>query len=419
MSKALLPEEIERINAHGPFHHACWQGRGVSVTHEGPLRNRMAKLVETLGQFLRTEFSADDMASRSIADVGCDDGYLIEQLSQLPFRDAHGFEPRKDSIRRGEVVRDALEIRSRVKYQEASLDSIPDGAQFDVVLSTGLFHYLRSVPEGILNLVNHCKDLVIIECIVVPERSVRAIDAQDVELKDIIYREESVAGLFGVSFHKYESDYYAGSQFDSSVIEIASVNTFQMALSQHGFRDFRVLLGASDYESFLDSSHRNFEAALMVARRGSGISVPEQTKRIIVDYEHAYVQRHLAIDLVAQLWAQLEAGTAWDEMHADACVTFGVDQYEGADAEMYRSLRYAPRDKLRIERAKIAIAESRLSDAKRELIAVTQTLNSDWRSCYRAFYLLARVAQLEGNAAEQSRQWGNCMNCNPKYPVAL
>jgi len=417
--KALSPQEIERINAHGPFHHGCWQGRGVSVTNEGPLRNRMAKLVGTLSQFLRTQFSAEEMANKSIADVGCDDGYLIEQLSQLPFRDVHGFEPRQDGIRRGEVVRDVLEIPSRVRYQGVSLDSIPNGLQFDVVLSTGLFHHLRSVPEGIVHLVNHCKELVIIECIVVPEHAVRAVDVKDVELKDIIYREKTLSGMFGVSFQKYESDYCPGSQFDSSVVEFASVNTFELALSQHGFHDFRVLLGESDYKNFLDRSYRNFESALMVARRGRSTSLPEQIENIIVGYEHAYVQQHLAKDLVARLWVLLEAGMAWNEVDTDVRVTFGVDKYEGAEAEMYRSLQYAPRDKLRLERAKIAIAESRLLDAKQELSTVTQTLNSDWRSCYRAFYLLAKVAQQEGDAAERSRQWDNCRNCNPKYPVVL
>lgn len=33
----LTPEEIEILNAYGPYNHAVWRGRGVAITQEESL----------------------------------------------------------------------------------------------------------------------------------------------------------------------------------------------------------------------------------------------------------------------------------------------------------------------------------------------------------------------------------------------
>ena len=40
-----------------------------------------------------------------ILDVGCNDGWILHQLSDLPFKKLVGIEPRKKNIEKGKLAR--------------------------------------------------------------------------------------------------------------------------------------------------------------------------------------------------------------------------------------------------------------------------------------------------------------------------
>ena len=54
----ITPEEIEEINAYGPFNHSVWRGRGISVTNEERLAGRAAFLGETIRKILLKTYGA-------------------------------------------------------------------------------------------------------------------------------------------------------------------------------------------------------------------------------------------------------------------------------------------------------------------------------------------------------------------------
>ena len=78
---SFTPEEIEELNAFGPYNHAVWRGRGVTVTHEESLAGRAEFLSALVRRTLLESFSIEAMAQLTLADVGCYDGWLLEQLA--------------------------------------------------------------------------------------------------------------------------------------------------------------------------------------------------------------------------------------------------------------------------------------------------------------------------------------------------
>ena len=88
-------EQIELINAHGPFNHSAWRSGDVEITNEERLLGRGDHLVKLIRKTITDRFTKDEIALMSIADIGCYDGWILHSLSDLPFRRMVGIEPRK------------------------------------------------------------------------------------------------------------------------------------------------------------------------------------------------------------------------------------------------------------------------------------------------------------------------------------
>ena len=76
-------QDIELVNAHGPYNHAVWRNGGLSLTHEEALEGRARLLASSLEQVLRRRFTLAEMPELSILDVGCYDGWLLHEISSL------------------------------------------------------------------------------------------------------------------------------------------------------------------------------------------------------------------------------------------------------------------------------------------------------------------------------------------------
>src|ERR1700728_4291856 len=148
MAGNLKPEEIEQLNAYGPYNHAVWQGRGIVLSHEESIAGRANFMVGKIRQVLTASFTPTQMAQLTIADVGCYDGWIIDQLRDLPFKKFVGFEPRNRNIEKGNVARSLLGIEGRAEFRTASIDALGQ-EQFDIVICLGVLHHLESVGDAL------------------------------------------------------------------------------------------------------------------------------------------------------------------------------------------------------------------------------------------------------------------------------
>src|SRR5262245_31809285 len=183
---SFTPEEIEELNAFGPYNHAVWRGRGVTISHEESLAGRMEFLSGLVRRVLIESFSPAEMAQLTVVDVGCYDGWLLEQLSDLPFKRMVGIEPRGRNLDKGRKVREILGINSRVEYRMGSLESL-GRETFDVVISTGLLHHLESVGDALRMLRSICNRKLFLETMCLSSRHITADFIRELEPKDIVY----------------------------------------------------------------------------------------------------------------------------------------------------------------------------------------------------------------------------------------
>ena len=81
----LSAEQIEELNAHGPYSMAVWKSGSVSVGNEEGLKGRSAYFVKLIREAILKNFTLDQLKDFSILDIGSNDGWVLHQLSDLPF----------------------------------------------------------------------------------------------------------------------------------------------------------------------------------------------------------------------------------------------------------------------------------------------------------------------------------------------
>jgi 2-polyprenyl-3-methyl-5-hydroxy-6-metoxy-1,4-benzoquinol methylase len=426
----LTDQEIEELNAYGPYNHAVWKGRGVVISHEESLSGRAQFLASLFRRVLVSAFSAEEMAELTIVDVGCYDGWLLDQLSDLPFKKLVGIEPRQRNIDKGNKAREILHLHSRVEFRVGSIESLGTEV-FDVVLCTGLLHHLESVGEALRALGSICKRKLFIETMCLSSRHITPEFVTELELKDIVYF--GAKPLCGLSGHKFESAYYHGSAMRPGIVTIPTLSTLKMFLEQMGIRRIEVLAEPGKYWS--GTVKRPAPACCLVADFPPEKEAAPQTDGIF-QYENGLVQTLLPASLIEPLYERFCREQRGKEPWAVRWIAVYI---EGPDLisrrvllpwirhrwpnrfewEIIKNFRYAPADKIALEAAKLRYAKGDYSGAIEVARSIAHRLNADWRATYRAFLLMSRAYRRLGDSANAKRYEELCRVSNPAFPETL
>jgi hypothetical protein len=427
---ALTLEEIEALNAYGPYNHAVWRGRGVSVTHEESISGRAEFLARLIRQVLVESFSPDEMATMTVADVGSYDGWLLSQLVDLPFKRLVGIEPRIRNIEKGNKVREILHIESRVEFRVGSIESLGPES-FDVVICTGLLHHLESVGDALRALRAICRRKLFIETLCLSSHHITRDFVRELEPKDIVYFGK--APKVGLSGHKYESSYFHGSAIRPAIVAIPTVSTLEMFLEHLGFHDIRVLVPPSAFWS--GRVTRASKACCLVADPGP-VSQQEVQVSQILDYENGLLNTMMPAPLIERLYERFCQDRPLAGATLAQRVVIGYASQpewlarlllrwirrtwaDRLQVEIIKNLRYAPADKTALEMAKLQFAAGDFSACIETARKITTRLNADWRATYRAFLLIARAYRHLGDTAAAKHYAELCRLSNPELPEVL
>ena len=114
----ITEKQIEELNAHGPYSMAEWKSGEVTVGNEEGLAGRSKYFIKLIREAILKYFTKDELKKYSILDIGSFDGWVLHQLSDLPFAKMVGVEPREKNILKGKKVRETKEYKSAVKEME-------------------------------------------------------------------------------------------------------------------------------------------------------------------------------------------------------------------------------------------------------------------------------------------------------------
>ena len=284
---------IELINVHGPYDHSVWRAGKTVITSEQALTGRAEFLAKTVQDMILERTDRNSIPSQSLLDVGCYDGWLIEQgLAELPFRRVVGVDPRAKNLEKGRQVREILNLPTRAEYRCAGVDSL-DSEEFDVVVCTGLLHHLESVGGALRSLRAVTRGMLCLETLVLPSSHITPALIRDLELKDVVYRARELE--CGITGQKYESSYYDGSAEALGVVSVPSLDSVRMYLQTAGFGDIRI---SAEYEA-PPTSRRRWKAFCLSAIPAD---YPDENS-LIAQYEEGLFGQLLDPSIAERLYA--------------------------------------------------------------------------------------------------------------------
>lgn len=419
----LKKESIELINSYGPFNHSVWRKGDLAVTHEEVLAGRADFLVAKIRKIITDNFSTDEIKKMSIVDIGCYDGYILQQLSDLPFKKMTGVEPRQKNIDKGKRIRKILGIQEKVNFKRNTLEDL-NNQRFDIVLCIGVLHHVESISTAIRKLDSLCKKALILENLCIPSKHITNSFKVDIEMKDVIYKTENLCGLTG---QKFESSYYDGSAASTTVVSIPSIETLIMHLNSLGHSKVEIAATPDDFSKAMKKNTRPSREVLMYSLKGK---VEEaRLDNAIFDYEAGLLNTCLSAKVIEPIYRRyvLKDTKRITDRSVNNIMKYidgkiGVDDIGSLQSDPYsfeilKNMRFYTNDKVAFEFAKLKYQEGNPKEAIEVLEKIVQKLNSDWRTCYRSFYLLSKIYKNLKQLELAKKYLKLCATCNPDYPM--
>lgn len=428
----LSAEQIEELNAHGPYSMAVWKSGSVSVGNEEGLKGRSAYFVKLIREAILKNFTPDQLKDFSILDIGSNDGWVLHQLSDLPFAKMVGVEPREKNIAKGRKVREILKLQNAVEYRVGDIESL-GAEEFDIVICAGVLYHVESIPVALRNIRNVCKKMVFIESRCLSDGHMTPELMAEVEMRDLVYQFKEKQ--CGITVQKFESGYHDGSAKSATIVNVPSVDSLLMNLSLLGFKDIELVADPETYRSSVWQDKRPLSGVCITANvdHKPDVMVDEESKWID-EYEKGLEYEVLPRDLLEPLYRSLALNDSSVNLDGNLKKIHEYVLSNGEKANVIKDMleaphngkyaieivlnwRYSPSDKISLEYGKLLKSEGKFDEALNVLKGITSKLNADWRSVYRSFHLISLIYMELGKKVQSDEYKELCLMANYKFPV--
>lgn len=430
--KVLSGDEVEILNAHGPYSMAVWRSGDIEIGNEEGLKGRSAFFIKRIREAITKNFTMDEIKTFSILDVGCNDGWVLQQLNDLPFVRMVGIEPREKNIAKGRKVREILNIPSKAEYKVGDIETLGD-EMFDIVICAGVLYHVESIPTSLRQIRKICKRMLFIESRCISSEYTTEKLKHEIEMRDVVYQYKDK--LCGLTAQKFETAYNDGSAKEFCIVNIPTVESLIMYLDILGFDNIQIVADVKSYRTAVWKSKRPLNGVCMAA-----FLDPNKKKTVsdelawITEYEKGLEATVLNENLIKPLYdyfckGNIKAGFSLSSLGAFLYLKspdwlaglFGSllkFRHKGKyELEIIKNLRYSPRDKVGLEYGKILFAKEDYKSSASILKDVTTQLNADWRAVYRSFSLLSQIYKKLGLGNEERRYRELYLNCNSRISV--
>ena len=399
------------LNAFQPYAHGNWMGeeKKIIIGNEEALKGRNELILTQFKKIILKKFSLDEIKKMRVLDIGSYDGHTSVQIEKrLNFKEIVSIEPKKKNFLKGMFVRDYLKIKTNVKFINCNLEDIKE--KFDIVFCVGVLHHLDNINDFIKQLSNLCEKSIFIECQSYKPKSniinflLKRLNKKIIEPKDIVYKFEKKT--VGISGHKFETNFYDGSTVnDLSVVTVPDNEFIKQVLFVNGFKS-DVILSGKEYSKYIQSNFRNFSATILYGEKNQNINQVTKKRKYIKSYEKDYLENCLNTKLLKFI----EKNRIFFKF-----ILLFIDKNK-FDYEIFLNLKYNFDDKINFEKAKNYLKKKEIFKASRILYRLISEYNSDYRTCYRAFALLAHIYKGRKN---EKLFLELLKNCNEYYPTEI
>jgi hypothetical protein len=431
----MKPDEVEYMNAYGPYDHGIWDavgsdGASVTFGNNSLFATRAEVMADKIIKYLQQKFTSEELHNASIVDIGCYDGWVLSKISKsIKFKRAVGIEPRQKNIDKGKFARKICGVDTACQfycggYQD--LEKVFPSEMFDIVLCLGMAHHVNSIEHLIKTISYKSSNLLIVDSMIIPplDEDYQRIAAV-INPVDIIYRKKEK--IWGLAAYKMESPYFDGSAEDVSLVNIPQESLIRMCLQSSNFSSIDTLMSEKDFYPKDFQKIRGVNEIMLGAFRDSADKISsdnwfENAKA----YEELFCLYTSSDDFMAHLNANFnsdELSQYFIKLNDFSQINKrGIDHSYAMteeEREILENIPRAPFEKVLIELAKYCMHKDNNELARIFLEAITKKKNSDWRSFYRACFLLSVIEKEVGNEDRLNHYQGLLLISNPLFPKKI
>lgn len=426
----------KRLNTHGPFSMGVWNNnQGIQVGNQESMDGRAEVMLEKLRSELLSTFSMAQISTMSIVDIGCHDGWLLHNLSDLPFKSMTGIEPREKNVKKGFVVREELGLKNNIEFLVGDISSL-GSRTFDIVVCTGVLYHVESIPLFLRDLKKICKNYLFLESRTIDPRLMSKQILKQSELIDLPYKFDT--NLIGMSIHKFETTYSDGSAHIDTVVSLPTPETIIMYLQSMDFIEIKIVLGAENFRKKINRKDRPLDGVCITARILNSENLTNHTKlqslgseiahKVESIYEFSLLplkilklvqslssgQKPVYPKIAKKVWMWLQPTNFQNEkLELKIIKKLNLDSNQQI---IFRDLKFSPQDKSNLELAKLDFYNGFYIESKTKLDKIINKPNADWRSTFRAYYFLILIGRKLQDPKMILEAENGLSTCNPQHP---
>lgn len=392
MNKKKLALEI---NSLGRFSMSNWSKNNIKVgeTRDNKIGNPNWIKVKKFGEEnIKKYLRGIPIARRkkmSLHDVGCNDGYLTEQLACLNFKKIIGTEPRSTTISRGKKIRKILGIKEKANYFCKSIKRIDKKLFSDVVVCSGVIHHTDNILENFKKLLHITKKILVVEGEFIEEKLlINKTNEKFFQVKDFIYDHMETNKIdVGFSINKYESEYFDGSSIQTGLVETPSISKLLMIAKLNNFQ-------SQVYRKKKFKNSLNTYRAIVIFKKKN---LQKELSSIFLDQELIFLNNIIPFKILKKFEIKR---------------SINLKNMNHSQKKIISNFRYNKTDKINFELAKYFIKKKKIREAKDFLNKIIYKFNADWFSCYRAFALYSLIDK------KNKKKWlSKLKSSNPNFPI--
>ena len=236
---------IQEINVLGPWVHGYFDlGNGIVIEDQDKLqKKRLFAIRNYLIDIITKYYKTNDLQDKTLCDIGCNTGYFIYEIyKKFKIKKVVGVEPRTKNLAKAKFIANFFKLPKN-RYILKKMDVLSLGRKiekFDIVIMPGVLHHLDDHILALRNLYKMTKDLCIIETVVLSNKFNEKHIAEQLELKDDLYKINENKNKFGIIGYKLETDRLDGATIHNGIVGIPTTDALLLTLRSIGFNKVKI-----------------------------------------------------------------------------------------------------------------------------------------------------------------------------------
>ena len=436
-------ELIQEINVLGPWVHGYFDlGNDVIIEDQDNLqKKRLFAMRDYLIDIIIKYYKTNNLQDKTLCDVGCNTGYFLYEIyKKVKLKKVTGVEPRTKNLAKAKFIANFFKLPKN-KFTLKKMDILSLGKkieQFDIVIMPGVLHHLDDHVLALRNLYKMTKDLCVIETVVLSNEFNEKSVAEQLELKDDLYKIKENENKFGIIGYKLETDRLDGATIHNGIVGIPTTDALLLTLKSIGFDKVQVYRSDEQLRKdvYNEKSYRKYHSVIVVASKNKKIRKSLSIKNTLDFIEKNEFVNYIPLKYIEPLYnfiinhsnkklgkiplLMYQSELKYRELSGkQATQKLKKIMEKKPYYQTICTFKHAPNDKITFEYAKSLYHEGLKDKAQVIIENLIQKVNLDWRTVYKSYYLLAKIRMEKKDYRKAQKFNVLSLRAHPNYSLAI